>query len=420
MFRRIPALTFIFIATTGAWMFLGATIMNRTYSFSDKLKGRVESTWGTPQVQSPPLATYKEQKTREEVKYDGGKRFVETVNYEMEHALPVESSTIDADFNLDHRQKGLLWYSTYAVVFAGEYGFRNPTDKEQWVTFQLHFPAERAIYDDVLLTVDGKPLEMESGANSVLASARVPAGHTALLRAHYRSRGMDRWEYTFGNEVAQVKNFVLRMRTDFKDIDFPENTLSPTEKNETDRGWLLTWKHTNLMSGFQIGLAMPEKLQPGPLAGQISFFAPVSLFFFFFVMFVITTLRNIDLHPVNYFFLATAFFAFHLLLAYLVDHISIHLAFVISSAVSIFLVISYLRLVVDLRFAAVEAGLAQFIYLVLFSYAFFFKGFTGLTVTIGSILTLFVVMQVTGRIRWSERWGEKRVVAPPPMPAASN
>ena len=63
---------------------------------------------------------------------------------------------------------------------------------------------------------------------------------------------------------------------------------------------------------------------------------------------------------------------------------------------SISLVITYLRLVVGIRFAAVEAGLAQFIYLVLFSYAFFFKGFSGLAVTIGSIITLFVVMQLTG------------------------
>jgi inner membrane protein involved in colicin E2 resistance len=89
-------------------------------------------------------------------------------------------------------------------------------------------------------------------------------------------------------------------------------------------------------------------------------------------------------------------------MAYLVDHISIHVAFLIASAVSIALVVSYLRLVVGPRFAFREAAAAQFIYLVLFSYAFFFKGFTGLAITIGSILTLFAAMQLTGRIRWSE------------------
>jgi len=40
---------------------------------------------------------------------------------------------------------------------------------------------------------------------------------------------------------------------------------------------------------------------------------------------------------VNYFFLACAFFAFHLLFAYLVDRIAIEIAFVICSLVSMFL-----------------------------------------------------------------------------------
>jgi len=154
-------------------------------------------------------------------------------------------------------------------------------------------------------------------------------------------------------------------------------------------------------------MTMPEKLQPGPLAGEISYAAPVSLFFFFFLIFIITTLRGIDLHPMNYFFLATAFFAFHLLLAYLVDHISIHAAMVMSSIVSVLLVVSYLRLVVGMRFAALEAGTAQLIYLVLFSYAFFWQGFTGLSITVIAIITLFVVMQTTGKIRWSEHFSAR-------------
>ena len=94
-------------------------------------------------------------------------------------------------------------------------------------------------------------------------------------------------------------------------------------------------------------------------------------------------------------------------LAYLCDHVSILAAFVISSAVSIVLVVSYLRLAANSRFAVVDAGIAQLIYLVLFSYAFFFEGFTGLAITIGAILTLFVVMQMTGRIQWTERFAGK-------------
>jgi inner membrane protein involved in colicin E2 resistance len=112
----------------------------------------------------------------------------------------------------------------------------------------------------------------------------------------------------------------------------------------------------------------------------------------------------------NYFFLAAAFFAFHLLLAYLVDHISIHAAFALCSMVSIILVVSYMRLVVGNRFAFLEVALAQLVYLIGFSYAFFFEGFTGLSVTVGSIITLFVVMQMTARIDWAAKFQLNGVV----------
>lgn len=82
------------------------------------------------------------------------------------------------------------------------------------------------------------------------------------------------------------------------------------------------------------------------------------------------------------------------------DLISIHAAFFVCSAVSIALVVPYMRLVVGTRFALVEVGLAQFVYMVLFSYTYFFESFTGLAVTILCALTLFVVMQFTGRVDW--------------------
>jgi hypothetical protein len=44
---------------------------------------------------------------------------------------------------------------------------------------------------------------------------------------------------------------------------------------------------------------------------------------------------------------------------------------VLASLASVTLVVTYLRLVVGLRVAALEAGTAQLVYLVLFSYAFF-------------------------------------------------
>ena len=87
------------------------------------------------------------------------------------------------------------------------------------------------------------------------------------------------------------------------------------------------------------------------------------------------------------------------------DHVDIHAAFAVSAATSLFLVVSYLRLVAGSRFALAHAGAAQLVFLVLFSYAFFFEGYTGLTVTVGAIVTLYVLMQLTARVRWEDVFG---------------
>lgn len=403
---RIAATIFIFICSAVAWIILGGTIFERTNTASTALNGHVQSIWGTPQTQSPPSASYTVRDAKAAQLTFNGTTVKSIEEKQTNVQLPIEASLIGADIAVDYRQKGLLWYSTYKVGFSGSYTFENSTGASQDVTFYFPLPAKQAIYDDVKMTANDQALSLTTRNGILNGRMAVAAGDKVVLKVSYRSQGLDTWQYKLGDDVAEVKNLSLTIRTHFGGFDFPDNTLSPTEEKKTGDGWELSWDYRNLLSGFQIGLTMPEKVQPGPLAGRISFFAPISLLFFFFVVFILTLLRGIEFHPMNYFFLACAFFAFHLLLAYLVDHVSIHRAFVICSIVSLFLVWSYLRLAVGIRFAMEAAG-AQFAYLILFSYAFFFQGFTGLTITIGAILTLFIAMQATAKIRWAENFARK-------------
>ena len=162
MIKRIAAITFIFLCTAFAWAILGATIFQRTYD-SDSLSGtRVESTWGAPQNQTPPVAAYEEIVKTKNTKTENGRKIETVTEQKIQKELPLESSRLNADLNLEHRQKGLLWYSTYKVGFAGAYAFRNPSDKEQDVTFTLAFPTAQAIYDDLVFTVDGAPLTLKN------------------------------------------------------------------------------------------------------------------------------------------------------------------------------------------------------------------------------------------------------------------
>jgi hypothetical protein len=410
MVRHLVALGFIYCCTAAAWLALGATIFQRTYASNSSLRDKVVSNWGAPHVQGPPKAYVKDPETEIPPAVDG--QAVSTLSPQARRPpaqrLPLERSRVRVALDLKHRQKGLLWYSAYRVDFGGTYTFRNPGDKEREIVFAMDYPARQTIYDDLVVRLDGVPVEVEDVGQGLRATSRLGPGKSAVLEVSFRSQGLDSWRYRFGDGVTQVRDFELDMRTNFRRIDFPISTLSATTKKEIHGGWDLGWRYRHLVSGYEIGMAMPERPQPGPLAGRISLFAPVSLLFFFFVMFLVTTLRGIDLHPMNYFFLAAAFFAFHLLLAYLVDHVDIHVALAVCSVVSVALVVSYLRVVIGMRFAAVEAGLSQLVYLVLFSYAFFFEGYTGLAITVGAILSLFLAMQATARIRWAEVFARRK------------
>src|SRR4051812_43432315 len=229
MVKRIVAITFIFLCTTVAWAILGATIFQRTYDSGSDSDSRVQSTWGAPQSQSPPQATFDAQVPKKETKTENGKT-IETVTQEtVTTQLPIESSHLNVDLNLEHRQKGLLWYSTYKVAFDGAYSFNNTSDKDQNITFRLDFPTAQAIYDDLVFTTDGAAAPLTNGRNSATTTVLVKAKSAALLKVGYKAQGLNNWRYNFAprstdtgqsaGDVAQVRDFSLNMTTNFSDID---------------------------------------------------------------------------------------------------------------------------------------------------------------------------------------------------------
>lgn len=418
MFPRLAAIAFIYVCTTIAWFILGATVFVRSDEQGSSLKRAVAQIWGSVQTQKAPGASYSQLRKEQKKRTENGKTIVEWADVWDTYTVPLLSSDVKVGLDLDHRQKGLLWYSTYKVGFQGTYVVKNETDAPHPYTFNYSFPTGSAVYDDFHLVqggVEAPVVAVEGGA--VSRAFTLKPGETTTVVVSYRTQGLDQWWYDFGEGVTQVRNFQLGMTTDFKRIDFPPESISPTEKAERGEGWALDWKFKNLLTAVKIGMDMPKKLNPGPWVGQVTLTAPISLFLFFFLIFVITALRGIRLHPMHYFFLAAGFFSFHLLLAYLVDHLAVEAAVAIASIVSVALVVSYMRLVVSARFAFVEVALAQLVYLVLFSCTFFLEGYTGLAITLLSIATLFVVMQATARVDWDEVFAANLPTRPkPPAP----
>jgi len=409
--HRLFAVVLIFACTTVGWFVLGTSLVVRTGEQDGSLAREVEQLWGGRHLQLAPAAQMERPRTATQLvteKDAAGNPVTKEVMQSGTELVPLSlaSSRVKVALSLDQRRKGLLWYDTYTVRFDGDYRLRNPDDAARQVRVAFAFPSKEGLYDGFVMRVGEQEVPFAGDLSQGLTArfTLAPRGETTV-RVAYASRGMGDWAYAFAPAgVSQVKDFALEMTTDFDGFDFPAGSISPTRVAGIpgeSAGRQLTWRFDSLVTGQKIGMDPPNHLNPGPLASRITFFAPVSLLFFLTVLVILGMVSGKNLHPMNYFFLAGAFFAFHLLLAYLVDHINIHAAFVIAALTSVGLVVSYLRVVTGASDTLAPAAAAQTIFLVLFSYAFFFEGYTGLAVTVGAVVTLFVLMQSTARVDWN-------------------
>ena len=402
--KRYLALGVVWLGCALGWMLLGATLLVRSGETSSQLVNEVHALWGPPLDQGAPAASYLETRTREErttLHAANGRPYESTVTKTEEVSFPLslESTQARVVLALEHRQKGLLWFPTYAVDFQARYLVRNDTPVARTARLSFPLPARDAIYDGFeVRDGDGRPIAASVEGAAALWTVPLPPGATHTFSVRYRTRGTSSWTYRPASSGgAVVKDFALELWTSTAGIDFAPGSISPSAAGPEGRGWHGRWEFKSLVASAPISVELPQKLNPGPLAARITFFAPVSLLFYFFVVVLLAERRGHQLHPLSWFLIGCAFFADHLLFAYLADHLPLWAALGLSSGASVALVVTYAQWLVGWRFAVREMGLAQLVYLVGFSLTFMLRGFTGLSIAVGAVLTLALMMQVTGR-----------------------
>ena len=401
--RRIAAIAVVFAAAAAGWMILGVTTAQRSAQSYGSLGPEVESLWGVPLIQQAPSFA---------VQIPGSDRV---------RGIMPSANAITVTLAADYRKKGLLWYPTYTCAFDGAYTVANTESVAQKLKVHFGFPTQGGTYDAFSASIDGKPLMAAVDTNDGVGELiELAPGKSAQLHVTYTTRGIREWRYRMDPQVGRVQGLELAVHTNFDAVDYPDGCLSPMTVEDTADGMLLTWQAQDLITREDIGLVIPEKLNPGPLTSRITFFAPVCLLFFFVLVATIDILYTLRIHPMHYLFVAAGFFAFHLLLAYMVGLINIHVAFVVSAAVAVSLVTFYLGAAFRGRFPWKIAVAGQLFFLVLFSYSFFFQGITGLTVAIGSVVTLAILMNVTAHTDWNEVFARETPkpvpIVPPPAP----
>jgi len=250
MIRRIFAISFIFACTALGWIILAGTMIVRTDNQDEKLRTAVGQLWGNKLTQQAPLAYYKS---------EGAPR--KDKSQVTPQNLALYSSDIKVDLKLDHRKKGLLWYSTYRVGFSGKYQIINSFDEPKEIYLDFTLPSKEAVYDNFKFVVAGSEIQdIQLTSGKIIRSVQLSPGNIVDIEISYISQGMDEWSYDFGSDVNLIRNFSLVLNTDFEDIDFPDKTISPTNKEHIGNGWKLTWQYSNLLTGIKIGMIMPRKL----------------------------------------------------------------------------------------------------------------------------------------------------------------
>jgi hypothetical protein len=389
----------IIACTAAAWVLLGSALSYRTNESSATLQQEVAGVWGPALTQDHPQAWF------ETPNAPGGKARV----------LP-SSSQVSVNLTSEPKRRGLLWHRTYDVDVKSDYVFTNPTRIPQTFYISFPLPAETAGLHgfEFQLGDNDNPLQSIPGPSGVVTRAiLLPASGEVTLHTGYRTRGTNTWSYHFPDN-RRIAGFKLTLRTNFPDINFPVGTGSPSERTQDPEGFTLVWDYPDVLAAPSIGMDMPKRLNAGPVASRIAFFAPVSLLFFVTLVLLIGGIKGIPLHPMHVFFISAGFFAFHLLFAYLVDLLPLLPSFGISAAASMLLVCGYLKAVGGNALFKIALP-AQAVYLVLFSASFFIDGLTGITLAVLGVITLALLMFLTARIDWRSFFAKK----PPPIPATA-
>lgn len=396
---HLVASVIIVACTAVAWFLLGSTLSYRTQVSSAEMQAEVSGVWGPDLVQEHPLAWF------------------ETPNAPNGKAQVLPSATeMNVSLVSEPKRRGLLWHRTYDVDLKSDYTFTNPTKIPQ--TFYISFPLPRDTAGlqgfEFRLGENDSAAQAAPGTSGVVTRAiLLPASGAVTLHTGYRTRGTNTWKYFFPDS-RRIAGFKLTMRTNFPEINFPVGTGSPSHRSQNQDGFTLVWDYPDVLAAPAIGMDMPKRLNAGPVAARIAFFAPVSLLFFVTIVLLVGGIRGIPLHPMHVFFIAAGFFAFHLLFAYLVDLLPLVPSFGIATACSMLLVCGYLKAVggnVLLKIAFP----AQAVYLVLFSASFFIDGLTGITLAVLGVVTLALLMLLTARIDWKTFF----IKRPPPIPLAT-
>ncbi len=344
-----------------------------------------------------------------------------------------ESVTMDSDVDVQTRGRGIH----EVPVFAAEIDVRANFDLQSlkalgltdesvdWdeVEVLLGVSDVAAINQHPTLSVGRNSAEFVAAKNQLPGMPPQLSVKSAELNQEWRESGEFTVQISLSVNGSRALEFltlaeetIITTAANWPSPSFVGRRL-PTEREITDTGFSATWQSTSL--GRQIpaqwiaGEAQPNPAKDG-LFG-VRYIQPIGLYqlvtralkyavmfigLTFVTYFLMETVGNARLHPMQYLLVGLANTLFYLLLLSLAEHTGFGIAYLLSAVASAGLIIGYSANVLVSRYripimGGVLAGLYAFLYMTLRA-----EKFALLAGAIGLWVVLASVMYLTRRIDW--------------------
>ena len=314
--------------------------------------------------------------------------------------LPLTRQEVAVDATMNHRKRGLVYFSGFDFRFAGDFAAVNPFDRDVDVAFvfPISLQKNKVLLSDLAFTVDGAPAPVELGkdGDKLLWTGRLGPGQKVAFRVAFKGRGLDAFTYAM-DPAAPARNVGLTLDIHGgENFDYADGVVPATRVERHGEAVRLAWRFDSLESGIPIGVILPSERSWDAILATFAArsWAGFLLFFAGFVALCVHHGHRPRMHE-SYLF-AAAYALFFVLAAYLAALIHFYAAWALSLALSAALVCGYASLLLPRGAWKPVAGLVVAT-LVVPTVAVVLQGYTGLIYTLEALALVAAAMVATAR-----------------------
>jgi hypothetical protein len=382
-------------------------------SFSRSLKS-VSEIWGGEVSQALP--SFRTESALEEQFLAEKSQQYQTRTKIVQTSFGMETHAVDINAASNIRQKGLLKFAGYNLSFKGHFVCVNTQSAADTFHFTFPLPSNAGNISELKVQFNGKDYKGDSNlSDGIDWNGRLSPGEKVSFDIAYAAQGTE--SFSYGKKTAasvydtanadgktEIANFAVNFKTDFDDVTLADGSMAPKTNSSDSNGTIMAWTGSSLILNQGIGLTFAISANYGKLFSKIFFYAPLTIALFLAFLLIFTAAKGIRLHPMHYCFITAGFFVFYLLGSYAVTYIHVLAAILLSLAVSSAITWYYARIIGKGKNLEKIIILCLAVFQWFFSAAFFFPEHTGLLITLASIAALVVLMKITAKTEWEDKW----------------